>query len=43
MSRTSHKPCQGCSSLMQLLSGARSRILLYWCPSCHRTAEFYQH
>jgi hypothetical protein len=42
MSRTTHKPCQGCSSLMHLLSSARSRILLYWCPTCHRIHEQFQ-
>jgi hypothetical protein len=43
MSRINHKPCQGCSSLMKLLSNSRSRILLFWCPTCHRIAEQYQH
>jgi len=28
---------------MELLSNARSRILLFWCPVCHRIAEQYQH
>jgi hypothetical protein len=42
MARTSNRPCQGCGSLMELLSNARSRILLYWCPVCHRIAEQYQ-
>jgi len=24
---------------MRLINGARARILLFWCPSCHRFAE----
>ena len=31
--------CQHCGIPMRLINGARSRILLFWCPSCHRFAE----
>jgi hypothetical protein len=42
MARASDRVCRGCGGLMQLLSNARSRILLFWCPACHRIAEQYQ-
>src|SRR5262245_35853352 len=42
MARVSHRTCHGCGGLMELLSSARSRILLFWCPFCHRIAEQYQ-
>jgi hypothetical protein len=42
MSPTSHRTCRGCGGVMELLSSARSRVLLYWCPVCHRIAERYR-
>ncbi len=31
--------CQRCGVLMRLINAARSRLLLYWCPTCQSFVE----
>jgi formamidopyrimidine-DNA glycosylase len=31
--------CQRCGIVMRLINGARSRLRLYWCPTCQRFVE----
>jgi hypothetical protein len=31
--------CQRCGAMMRLLNRGRSRLLVYWCPTCQRFEE----